>query len=40
MEWSFVVECWSGVESSFGVENALVLFIIRYNRTYVKVKNK
>ena len=33
------MEYWSGVESNFVVENTLVLFIIRYNRTCVKVTN-
>ena len=49
VEWSLGVEFWSGVlecgigsgvESNFGAENTLVLFIIRYNRTCVKVKNE
>ena len=32
LEWSI------GVESNFGVENTLVSFIIKYNRTCFKVK--
>ena len=44
MEWSLGVEFgvgyWSGLESNFGVGNTLVLFIIRYSRTCVKVKKK
>ena len=37
---SFGVEYWNGVESNFEVENTLVLFIIIYHRTCVKVKNE
>ena len=36
--WSGVLEWSIGVESNFGVENNLVSFIIKYNRTCVKVK--
>ena len=40
LERSFGMEYWDGVVSNFGLENTLILFIIRYNRTCVKVKNE